>query len=60
MKNNQITIKLNFIYYDHFGLDYPDIAKFDNDIFYSWFVLQHFKGFKPFITKISIDETITM
>jgi len=34
-----------------------DLAKFDEDIFYCWFVLQHFMGYKPFITKISITET---
>jgi len=57
INNNSFTAKLQFIYWDHFGLDYPDLAKFDKDIFYSWFVLQHFKGYKPLITKISINET---
>jgi hypothetical protein len=56
VEGNRFTANLNFIYWDHFGLDYPDLAKYDNDIFYSWFVLQHFKGYRPFITKISIDE----
>ncbi|MEN2412283.1 DUF3289 family protein [Flavobacterium mesophilum] len=45
---------LEYIYYDHFGLDFPDIHKYDQDIFYVWFVLQHFRNFKPFITKIDI------
>ncbi|MGG5210693.1 DUF3289 family protein [Chryseobacterium sp. MIQD13] len=45
---------LEYVYYDHFGLDYPDIQKYDKDIFYSWFILQHFRGYKPFITKIDI------
>lgn len=45
---------LEYIYYDHFGLDYPDIQKYDKDIFYSWFILQHFRGYKPFITKLDI------
>jgi len=47
-------MKLNYIYWDHFGLDFPDIQKFDKDIFYSWFVLQHFRGYKPLTTKIDI------
>jgi hypothetical protein len=51
---NNFEMNLKYIYYDHFGLDYPDIQKFNKDIFYSWFVLQHFRGFRPFITKIDI------
>lgn len=54
VNGNNYEMKLNYVYYDHFGLDYPDIQKFDKDIFYSWFVLQHFKGYKPFVTKIDI------
>jgi uncharacterized protein (TIGR03034 family) len=51
---NTFEMGLEYIYYDHFGLDYPDIQKYDKNIFYSWFVLQHFRGFKPFITKLDI------
>uniref|UniRef100_UPI003593DAF7 DUF3289 family protein n=1 Tax=Salmonella enterica TaxID=28901 RepID=UPI003593DAF7 len=57
INGNNFTAKLEFIYWDHFGLDYPDIVNYDRDIFYSWFVLQHFKNYQPFITKISINET---
>nr|WP_290427104.1 DUF3289 family protein [Coprobacter tertius] len=57
INGNNFTAKLEFIYWDHFGLDYPDIVNYDNDIFYSWFVLQHFKNYQPFITKIIINET---
>lgn len=53
-KGNHFQMELEYIYWDHFGLDYPDIQKYDNDIFFAWFVLQHFKGYKPFITKIDI------
>ena len=49
---------LEYIYYDHFGLDFPDIHKYDKDIFYAWFVLQHFRGYKPFITKLDIAGEI--
>lgn len=51
---NTFEMGLEYIYYDHFGLDYPDIQKYDKNIFYSWFVLQHFRGYKPFITKLDI------
>lgn len=54
VKGNRFEMSLEYIYWDHFGLDYPDIQKYDNDIFYSWFVLQHFRGYKPFLTKIDI------
>ena len=48
--------ELLFEMFDHFGLDYPDIEKYDNDIFIAWFILQHFRGYKPFITKISFTS----
>lgn len=55
LENNEPHGELQLDFYDHFGLDYPDIEKYDNDIFISWFVLQHFRGYKPFITKISFN-----
>jgi hypothetical protein len=47
--------------YDHFGLDWPDIPKFENypfagDGFVAWFILQHYRKAKPFITEITISE----
>lgn len=51
---NNYTLNLRYVYYDHFGLDYPDIQKYDHDIFYAWFVLQHFKGYQPFITEVNL------
>ena len=56
VKGNFYNIKLEYIYWDHFGLDYPDIQKYNKDIFFAWFVLQHFKGYQPFITKIDIGS----
>jgi hypothetical protein len=53
LDKNEPHGELRFDFYDHFGLDFPDIEKYDNDIFIAWFVLQHFRGYKPFITKIS-------
>ena len=44
----------------NFGLDAPDIYKFDKEIFYVWFILQHFRGFKPLITKMKINREYPM
>ena len=70
----KINIELDFIYYDHFGLDYPDIEKrrpptiecgghslisWEHDIFYAWFVLQHFRGYIPFITRVSNSHNVS-
>ena len=54
VNGSHFEMGLEYIYYDHFGLDFPDIHKYDQDIFYVWFVLQHFRGYKPFITKLDI------
>lgn len=62
-------IKIDFIYYDHFGLDYPDLEKkrapspyiaWDHNVFYEWFILQHFRGFKPFLTKVKNSYEISI
>lgn len=57
VNGNKYEISLEVIYWDHFGLDYPDVHKFDNDIFQAWFILQHFRGFKPLITKLDIKHS---
>jgi len=54
VNGNNFEMRLEYNYLDHFGLDFPDIQKYDYDIFYSWFVLQHFRGYQPFITKLDI------
>jgi hypothetical protein len=39
--------------FDHFGLDKPDLEKFSGLAgFRAWFILQHIRGYKPFVTKI--------
>lgn len=40
--------------WDHFGLDLPDMQKFYSygAGFRAWFLLQHHRGFKPFLTKM--------
>jgi len=44
--------------WDHFGLDKPDLEKFYSygAGFRAWFVLQHLKGYKPFLTKITFEK----
>ena len=68
--NHKYTyLTLNFIYFDHFGLDYPDLEKkrapspwiaWYHNIFWEWFVLQHFRGYVPFITKVENSEKILL
>lgn len=58
--NTSLFVELEYILYDHFGLDVPDIHKFDKEIFYVWFILQHFRGFKPLITKMKINREFPM
>lgn len=55
-----LFIELEYTLYDHFGLDAPDIHKFDKEIFYVWFILQHFRGFKPLITQMKINREYPM
>ena len=56
-------ITLCFEIIDHFGLDTPDVIKFQNYPyvgigFASWWVLQHQRGYIPFKTKIIVLSTI--
>ena len=39
---------------DHFGLDKPDVIKFQDarEGFAAWWILQHKKAYRPFITKL--------
>jgi len=49
---------VELILYDHFGLDKPDmekIFKYVSPGFNAWWVLQHHHGWKPFITKMTIN-----
>lgn len=56
------TIKYTVTLWDHFGLDIPDMEKIfnvvpsANEAFACWFVLQHLRGYKPFITKITFEQ----
>lgn len=48
--------------WDHFGLDITDIEDIPNTIpiakeaFAAWFTLQHLRGYKPFITKMTFTK----
>lgn len=53
---------LHYTFYDHFGLDWNDILKhgedhlpqyFTGDAFKAWYILQHYRSAKPFITEMS-------
>lgn len=60
--NNSYTCKYEVILWDHFGLDLPDMEKVFNIIpsigeaFVCWFILQHLRGYKPFVTKIKFEK----
>ena len=57
-KDYKVTYRVTL--WDHFGLDLPDIQPDKPagylDGFRAWFVLQHFLGYKPFITKITFTK----
>ncbi len=50
--------KFKVTLYDQFGLDKPDVDKKYGYLagFRSWFLLQHRRNYKPFITKIEFEE----
>ena len=59
------TINYHVNLWDHFGLDIgdmeamPNIVPFAKDTFAVWFVLQHLRGYKPFITKVQFSRSFT-
>jgi hypothetical protein len=60
--NQKYSAKLFAAIYDHFGLDKPDIPKFpvfEFDGFRAWFILQHLRGYKPFITVMENEFDIS-
>ncbi len=63
--SDNYTIDYRVTLWDHFGLNISDIEKTPNAIpfvkqaFAAWFALQHLRGYKPFITKITFDKTFT-
>jgi len=59
--NNRFQGTLRFTFYDHFGLDRPDVEKMYVNLagFRAWFVLQHFQKFngiyKPFVAIMEVE-----
>jgi len=57
------SCKYEVILWDHFGLDKPDLEKNFNvtpyvqGMFACWFILQHFRGRKPFVSKIKLERS---
>ncbi len=55
-------VKYKVTLWDHFGLNLSDMEKIFNIIpsagetFVCWFILQHLRGYKPFITKITFEK----
>ncbi|WP_294281831.1 DUF3289 family protein [uncultured Chryseobacterium sp.] len=59
--------KLKYTFYDHFGLDWDDIVKHGEDMipqyhtgdfFKAWYILQHYRSAKPFITEMERNVVI--
>ncbi|WP_373810664.1 DUF3289 family protein, partial [Porphyromonas macacae] len=51
---NTFNCNLRVIVYDNYGLDAEDIAKYGTMAgFRAWYVLQHVRGYKPFLTKMT-------
>ena len=44
------SCKLRIKIYDNYGLDKADVDKFNWKGFRAWYVLQHVKGYRPFLT----------
>ena len=59
--------ELHYTFYDNYGLDWEDILKHGNDripqyhtgdCFKAWYILQHYRSAKPFITEMNIQVPI--
>jgi hypothetical protein len=53
--------KLSIVIYDHFGLDRADLEdKLINELagFRAWYLLQHVRGFRPFVTVVPFEEIV--
>lgn len=57
---NTFNCDLRILIFDHYGVDWEDMQKFMkyHDGFPSWYVLQHVRGYKPFITRMETVVTI--
>lgn len=62
------TGDLHYTFYDTYGLDWEDILKHGNDripqyqtgnCFKAWYILQHYRNAKPFITEMNVTRSIS-
>jgi Protein of unknown function (DUF3289) len=65
LDKNKGKATMVYTMYDHFGLDWQDILKFGNspivgDGFKSWYILQHYRSAKPFISEIKFEYPIEL
>lgn len=60
--------RLHYTLYDHFGLDWADIEKHGDDHmprpgtgngFKAWYILQHYRQARPFITEIRVSLPVS-
>ena len=59
VKGNTFKAKLSITLYDHFGLDQDDVVTYGTLAgFRAWYLLQHVRGFNPFVTKLVFDEQV--
>lgn len=58
IENDDCTVIYKITFWDHFGLDLPDLEKFYSfgAGFRAWFILQHIYNCKPFLTKIQFEK----
>lgn len=58
---NNYKAKYEVLLWDHFGLDLPDMQKFYayGAGFRAWFLLQHVRGYKPFLTRVRFEKEFT-
>lgn len=58
IEEGSLNIKYEVDLYDHFGLDKPDMEKIYRfgAGFRAWFVLQHVRNYKPFITRVNLTK----
>ncbi|NLR59157.1 DUF3289 family protein [Chitinophaga polysaccharea] len=61
LTGNTYKAKYEVQLWDHFGLDLPDMEKFYSygAGFRAWFILQHLRGYKPFLTKVQFEKEFT-
>ncbi|MFN8396717.1 MAG: DUF3289 family protein [Bacteroidia bacterium] len=60
-QGDNYSAKVKLTLYDHFGLDRPDVEKKYRYLagFRAWYVLQHLKGYKPFIVDIPLEYSFS-